>query len=163
MRKVLSAALLLATIFTLASCSREVRAEHCELGILLPSGFELLDAEGAFDLAYSDGELTVGITRVSFAVLVDSGISATLSPREFAAVYRNAAGISKKVFDYGDTAYYSYTENAGGISYRYTPTFIRTPYAYFIITFIAREGGAWDIESALALTAKVYLILNEES
>ena len=104
--------LILPLALSLVSCSREVRAEHCELGIILSSDFEPCDTGGAFDLAYSDGELTVGMVRVSYAALVDSGIPATLSVRELAELYRASSGHSKTVFDYGDTVYYTYT--AGG-------------------------------------------------
>jgi len=145
---------LFALCFSLFSCSGEVRAEHCELGILLPRGFDKKDTDGVFDVVYSDGELTVGITRISYASLVDEGISPTLSPRAFAELYKRGEGIDKTVHEYGDTVYYTYTLG----SERYLPTFYRTPYAYFIITFAFAEGGAWDIEGALELTNTVYLI-----
>ena len=133
--------------------------EHCELGITLPKGFSKYDSGGTFDVAYTDGDLIVGMVRVSFSAGMNDGISATLTSHSFGEVYCLRAGLEDKtVFDYGDTSYVSYTNTVEGYKYRYTHTFYTTPYAYFIISFISHDGGIWGVEDALKLTGGVYLI-----
>lgn len=145
-------------VLSLASCKREVKMEHCELGILLPEDFALHNAEGTFDLAYSDGELVVGLVRLSYDAAILDGIPATLTREEFARFYLAESGKETKgIFEYGDCHYFTYTEVNGGISYRYTHTFYTTPYAYFVISFISYESGQWGLEQTLSLTKSVYL------
>ena len=135
-------------------CDNTVR----RIGIVLPSEFRKIDVDEVFDLAYTDGALTVGMTRISFGAVMDIGLSPNLSARELAEFYRDNSAISKNVFDYGDTVYFTYLKSDGDIEYRYIPTFYTTPYAYFIITFITPVIGGWDLESALSLTNRVYLV-----
>ena len=160
MRRTLS--LLLCILMTLfaVSCSSDVRAEHCELGIVLPAGFEKIDTDLAFDLAYSDGEMVVGITRLSFDAVYESGIPATVSIREFAELYQMSSGMKQIIYDFGDTVFYSYTKIGSGTAYQYVPTFYKTPYAFFVITFIIDSLGWRSAEEALELSSSVYLINN---
>ena len=44
------------------------------------------------------------------------------------------------VFLHGDVPYFIYTLYASGGTYAYMPTFYRTSYAYFIITFICKNS-----------------------
>ena len=99
----------------------------------------------------------VGISRLSHITATENGILATHSPLKFAEIYRDRTGHDEAIFEYGDVPYYSYVSNKG---YRYIPTFYRTPYAYFIITFISQEGGEWGVEEILTLTRKVFLKLD---
>ena len=146
-------------ILTFASCKREVRMEHCELGILLTSEFEPYDTDGTFDVAYTDGELIVGMSRVSYPAGLEDGIASTLTARAFASLYAERSGRGDEaIFDYGDCAYFSYVGAANRNIYRYTHTFYKTPYAYFVISFISSEGGVWSVEDTLKLTDRVYLI-----
>jgi hypothetical protein len=160
MENVLKKALLLLLLltFALGSCGRDVFAEHCEIGIRLPEDFEKIDTDAAFDLAHSDGELVVGITRLSFDAVYESGIPATVSVREFAELYQVSSGMKQIIYDFGDTVYYSYEIEKNGVIYEYIPTFWRTPYAYFIITFITHGASEWSADEALKLTEGVYLI-----
>ena len=127
---------------------------HCELGILLPHGFEEYKGESTFDAAATNGEIIVGITRISFAAAIEDGIPATLDTDKFAREYMARAGHSEQLCMYGDVPYYCYNDAA----YSYYYTFYKSPHAYFCITFIASAGHG--IEAVLSLTGKVYLILD---
>ena len=150
----------LLAVLSLASCEREVDARHCELGIILPAGFEKMEAPESFDLCYSDGTLTVGISRMSYASALEEEIPDSLTARSFAALYSTRSGrTDARISDYGDAVYYTYVDKADdGRLIRYTPTFYKTPYAYFILTFIA-ESSAVTLEETLCHTANVYLEL----
>ena len=158
MRRALSLLLILVLLLSLTSCSDEVHAQHCELGIVLPKDFMEIDTDASFDLAYSDGDAVVGLTRLSFDAVFESGIPATVSVRELAELYQASHGVKHIIYAYGDTVYYSYTVERDGAVYIYMPTFYKTPYAFFVITFILHGAGEWTAEEALALTSSVYLV-----
>ena len=159
MKRFISCLIFIAILFSLGSCSSEVRMEHCELGIILPDGFEPYDSDGTFDVAYTDGELIAGLARVSYPAGIESGVSSTLTAHSFAEIYADRSGrVDSIVFDYGDCAYFTYADTVDYTTYRYTHTFYKTPYAYFVISFISKEGSAWSIEGTLKLTKNVYLI-----
>ena len=131
---------MLALLLTLISCKKEKAFEYCELGIVLTDRFESYDSEGAYDVAYADGDLIVGISRFSFVDCEQEyGILATHSPLKFAQIHLARYGQSSDitVAQHGDVPYYSYSmSDLGGFEYFYMPTFYRTPYAYFVITFV---------------------------
>ena len=136
---------MLAMILSFVSCSRHERFEYCELGIILTKDFTAYDSEGAFNAAYSDGSTIVGFARYSFVDCEQLGLLTTFTPTKFAEVYLEMMGriVDDGVTRYGDVPYFTYTEVASdGSQYFYMPSFYRTPYAYFVITFItprARE------------------------
>ena len=144
--RLLSALLLISAVFSFVACAKKNRFEYCELGIVLNGDFEEYDSEGAFNVAYSDGNVIVGITRYSFVDCEEYGLLSTFTPLKLAEVYlgkmnrESDNGIEK----HGDVPYFTYTEYSDdGSAYFYMPTFYRTPYAYFVITFITpkmREG-----------------------
>ena len=147
MRKIkILIALLLVLATVLSSCSKEKRVEYCELGIVLTEDFEPYDSEGAFNVSYSDGNVMVGIARYSFVDCEQLGLATTYMPSKLASVYLEMMGrtVDEGVKKYGDIPYFTYTEIASdGSRFFYMPTFYRTPYAYFVITFItpkAREA-----------------------
>ena len=126
---------------------------------MLNEDFKEHDSDGAFDLAYSNGSLVVGIYRISFEAAVDEGVPVTMSALKFAKYHLGLTGKDAEVCEDGTVAYYTYvTEDESGTRYFYMPTFYRTPYAYFIITFITR---AQDTEQSqkyfLELASTVYL------
>lgn len=138
--------IILATLLSFASCKKENVVEYCELGIILDKDFEVYDTDGAFNVAYSNGKTMVGITRLSFVDCEEQGFLSTFTPRKLAEVYLGKLGkqIDGGIEVHGDVPYFTYTDvGSDGSSYFYMPTFYRTPYAYFIITFItpkAREA-----------------------
>lgn len=151
---------ILLLLSTLCSCSESVRLQHCELGIVLPSEFEEYDSDGSFDASYFDGELIVGMTRVSFVAAMDDGIPTTLTPLRFAEVYRGRIDREdSEIKELGDVPYFTYTVTTDdGREYIYIPTFYVTPYAYFVIMFITSAGNErWNQESILELTRSVYI------
>lgn len=158
--------LLIATAFSIVSCKtdNETRVEFCELGIVLGEGFETYDSEGAFNVAYSDGKTIVGISRFSFVDCEEYGILTTFTPRKFAEVYLQRLGrtVDEGVKLHGDVPYFTYTNvDSDGQTYFYMPTFYRTPYAYFLITFITpKTREAVGRVEFLDYTSTVY-ILNE--
>lgn len=138
--------LIASLVFSLVGCSNDKRVEYCELGIILTEDFITYDAEGAFNVAYSDGNTIVGIARYSFVDCEELGLLTTFTPLKLANVYLEMMDrtVDESVKVRGDIPYFTYTETAeDGSSYFYMPTFYRTPYAYFVITFITpkvREG-----------------------
>lgn len=130
---------LLTVLSVFTSCSRDKRVEYCELGIVLTKDFESYDSEGAFNVAYSDGSVIVGITRYSFVNCTEYGLLTTYTPLKLAEVYLEMLDrtVDEGIIKRGDIPYFTYTEaSADGSQYFYMPTFYRTPYAYFVITFI---------------------------
>ena len=137
--KLISILLALTLLLSLTSCRGYDSFEYCELGIYLGRDFEEYDSEGAFHVAYSDGETIVGIVRFSFVDCEEYGLLSTYSPEQLARVYLHKLGddSDEGVQIHGDVPYFSYTAVASdGNKYFYMPTFYRTPYAYFVITFI---------------------------
>jgi hypothetical protein len=131
--------LLFAVLFGSTSCSHERRVEYCELGIVLTDDFITYESEGAFNVAYSDGSVIVGISRYSFVDCIDVGLLTTYTPMKLAEVYLEMLDrtVDEGVTRRGDVPYFTYTDTAeDGSSFFYMPTFYRTPYAYFVITFI---------------------------
>lgn len=145
-RTAISILLLIATVLSLASCkkkSHEQRIEYCELGMVLTDEFSAYESDGVFNLAYSDGNMIVGISRYSFVDCEQVGLLTTYSPKKLANVYLERLGmqVDEKVKMQGDVPYFSYTKTeSDGVEYYYMPTFYRTQYAYFIITFITPKA-----------------------
>ena len=157
MKRLVIFLLLLLIPSSVVSCSREVKMEHCELGITLSRDFEEV-SDSDYDVAYSDGELVVGFTRISFAAAANEGIPASLSEIAFARLYADKVGISRdKILEYGEFNYITLKLDNG---YRSTEVFLRTPYAYFIVSFVHRDGGGWNLEKTLKLLSDIYLIDN---
>lgn len=135
--------LLMAILLSLASCSNEKRVEYCELGIILTDDFITYDTDGAFNVAYSDGNTIVGIARFSFVDCEELGLLSTFTPLKLANVYLEMMDrtVDEVVKVRGDIPYFTYTETAeDGSKFFYMPTFYRTPYAYFVITFITPKA-----------------------
>ncbi len=130
--------LLLALCLPLVSCSRVKEVEYFELGIVLPKEFEPVAAD-AFHSAYSDSVSFVGITRYSFEDCVKNGLLTTYSPLKFAGVYLEMMDrtVYENIKEHGDVPYFTYVAtDSDGVELLYMPTFYRTRYAYFVITFI---------------------------
>lgn len=153
---------LLLLILSFGGCSDEKRVEYCELGIVLTDDFITYDTDGAFNVAYSDGNTIVGIARYSFVDCEELGLLTTFTPLKLANVYLDMMDrtVDEAVKERGDIPYFTYTETAkDGSSYFYMPTFYRTPYAYFVITFIAPKGRESEArEEFFGYMDSVYLL-----
>ena len=137
MKRILSLILLFAVlVLSLAGCDRMMPVEYCELAVVLNIDFETYDSDGAFDTAYSDGDVIMGMTRYSFVDCEDQyGLLPTLTPEKLAEVYRSKSGKDEKIeiLKTGDVPYYYYSTSDGLV---YLLSFYRTPYAYFVVTYI---------------------------
>ena len=134
---------LLSLILSLGGCRDEKRVEYCELGIVLTDDFITYDTDGAFNVAYSDGKTLVGICRYSFVDCEELGLLTTYTPKRLATVYLEMLGrtVDETVTVRTDVPYFTYTDTSqDGEEYFYMPTFYRTPYAYFVITFITPKA-----------------------
>lgn len=139
--RVVLAFLLILSIFSAVACSGERVFEHCELGIRLPRAFKEKEAREGFDLEASDGHISVGITRFSFDAVIKDGILATHTPLKFAEVYQGLieAATVGPLRESGDIPYFIYCETTAAGEVFFMPTFYRTPYAYFVITFVSQS------------------------
>ena len=139
--RVVLAFLLILSIFSAVACSGERVFEHCELGIRLPRAFKEKEAREGFDLEASDGHISVGITRFSFDAVIKDGILATHTPLKFAEVYQGLieAATVGPLRESGDIPYFIYRETTAAGEVFFMPTFYRTPYAYFVITFVSQS------------------------
>ena len=146
LKRILCALLTPLLLLSLFSCG-DRDDTYCEIGFEIPRGYREIDASGDFDLAFEDGGRVIGIRRMSFDAVEGEGLLATHSPYELAEIYRERLAVSNSstVFTHGDIPYFVYTLSDGYSSYAYMPTFYKTRYAYFIITFICKnkidEGG----------------------
>ena len=163
-RLVLPVAVLLILSLTLTSCgSGDLKREYCELGIILPKSFSEAESGESFDKAYSNGDLFVGILRISLDYAAESDIPTTLTPLKLCEYYRRLSETESSSSDValvGDTPYYSYVSGKDEGAYFYLPSFYVTPYAYFIITFITPvELGESLTAEILSYISTVYLKL----
>lgn len=156
--------LILSLLVSFTSCEKGQRVEYCELGIVLDKGFERYDSDGAFNIAYSNGITIVGFARYSFVDCEELGLLSTYTPLKLAQVYLDMMDrtVDESVTKQGDVPYFTYTETSSdGSQFFYMPTFYRTPYAYFVITFITPKSRAAEGRvEFLKYTSTVY-ILNE--
>ena len=140
-RKLLILLTALALLFSMVSCVEEApEYGYAEIRLGLNDSFFEHDSDGVYDMAYSDGRIVVGILRMSFAACEADGIPATVSPLMFSKYYKQRAlseiEVSEVVTD-GDVVYFTYELGSMlGEDYTYFATFFKTPYAYFVITYI---------------------------
>ena len=92
MKKIVSVILLLSLIF-LVSC--EKRYEYCELGFKLTSDYEERDVSEAFDKAFANERVVIGINRMSFDACLENGILPTHTPKKFASIYKDCNELTK--------------------------------------------------------------------
>ena len=164
MKRALALLVLIALVFSLSSCKKEKRIEYCELGIVLTKDFEEYDSKGAFSIAYSDGDTIVGMSRYSFVDCEEVGLLSTYTPKKLATVYLEMMHrqVDEKVTVVGDVPYFTYTEtDSDGNQYFYMPTFYRTPFAYFIITYITPKAREADGRVEFLKYAQSVYILEE--
>lgn len=142
--RAVAAVVIFALLLSLASCAPVY--EHCELGIRLPESFENYEIGAAYDKAYTDGTMIVGMLRFSFAACLNSSIPITMTQHKWAEFYlERAEGLDNlsEIQTRGATPYFTYTmPGEDCTTFRYMPSFYITPNAYFVITFIFPEDFA---------------------
>ena len=155
-------ALLIAVVQVLLLCScSDKKYEHCEIGLKLDDSFAEYDADGKFDMAYTDGRVIIGVLRFSFEACLKEDIPISMSDYTFAKYYRaKAEGIGdvSEVELYGYLPYFTYTlEGTDGVYHRFVATFYTTPNAYFLVMYITPADAAKDNASHIeSLIGKVY-------
>ena len=138
MRSVAFTLAIILILSVLCSCKESKSArKYCEIEIVLPESFEDYQEDKVFDAAYTDGELIVGIQRLSFDAGLEDGVPATLTPKSFAGYYLKRTETKAEILEHGYVPYAIFTMETGLGAYDYLLSFYRTDYAYFIITFIA--------------------------
>ena len=163
-RALIAALLVPAALLSLVSCKKDINVEYCELGIVLTKDFEKYDSNEVFDDAYSNGEAIVAFTRYSFVDCIEYGFLSTLTPERFAEVHLEKSGKSDStsVEQSGDVPYYCYTnKDSLGNEYFYMLAFYRTPYAYFVITFITPAYKSEEMLDKFIKIANSAYILEE--
>ena len=159
--------LLMALALSLVSCAEEKIFGHCEITLSLPDTFNEYDSEKTYDKAYTDGEMIVGILRISYSACSSEGIPTTMTPRKLADYYKDRALSGAEVGDVevdGDLVYYCY--KLGGeidSGYTYLATFYFTPYAYFVITYIAADESFDALMPVMLSYARTFRITPEWS
>ena len=160
-KALISFLLIIAFVTSFVSC-KSANVEYYELGIVLTNNFEPYDSGGVYNASYSDGKTIVGIARYSFVDCEEYGLLTTFTPLKLANVYLDMMDrtVDEGVKKHGDVPYFTYTQTAeDGSQYFYMPTFYRTPYAYFVITFITpKVREAEGRVEFLKYTETVYLI-----
>lgn len=134
---------LLLILSLLFSCSDERSFNHCELYITLPEDFEDVGSSDSFDLLLSNGEVSVGIARISFTAGYNQGIPDTLTDKAFGEFFIKQSGKSLTVYTYGGVPYVSYTEIQDGEPYYCLASFYRSLHAYFFILY-STDGALED-------------------
>ena len=125
-------------ISQLIGCSDSKSFSHCELTLVLDKDFSREESE-EFDLLLSNGELVLGVNRISFAAGLNQGISDTYTDKGFAAFFMHESGKSENLLMHGSIPYYTYTENGEGSDYFYTVTFYRSKHAYFTVAYVTES------------------------
>lgn len=117
------------------SCSNERSFNHCELYITLNEDFADVGSSNNFDLLLSNGDVSVGISRMTFSAAYDNGIPDTLTDKAFAEYFLKESGKELTVYTRDGVPYFSYTEALGEREYYCVATFYRSLYAYFLVLY----------------------------
>lgn len=150
--------LLCACLSFFACAGDEESFGHAELRIPLSGDFRETEAEG-FDASYTNGDVLVGIMRISFLAGYNQGIPDTYMPSEFAEYYKKVTERDAVVHLEGDVAYYVYNDMPSDELYTYLACFYRSKYAYFVVLFACRaEEGAELVPELLELANKAYFV-----
>ena len=134
-RTLLTLCSILLVISLITSCSDYKTFNHCELYIRLPSEFEDVGATDSFDLLMSNGDVSVGVSRMSFGAAYENGIPDTLTDKAFAEYFLMQSGKVLTVYTRDGVPYFSYTEELDGNEYYCVATFYRSLYAYFLVLY----------------------------
>ena len=133
-------ALLLAFAVLLFGCGGDVSFTFLDINLTLPAGYREEAAPESANMLLTDGQSTVTVKRLSIIDAEEQGISGSYSDKQFAEFFLIRSGIDSNIASYGDVPYYSYYESSGAGKLFCISAFYRTPYAYFVITFITPKA-----------------------
>lgn len=141
MRRALYLFLCLLLCLSLVCCGEDFT--HCEMTLPLGEDFYRVDTED-FDAAFTNGEVTVGMLRISFIAGYNQGIPETMTAAELARFWQKQTGREGHVYTDRLTPYYTYLD--GG--YFYMSGFYRTQNAYFIVLLAcsSQNDTEWHTE-----------------
>ncbi len=136
MKKIMSMILLLALTLSLGGCD-ERRFEYQEFSITLPDEYKELEQEKdekKYDLLVTNGDVIIGLNRISRLSAAQAGLPDALMPREFAEYYMKQSGIESDIAMSGVVPYYIYYNTPAGAERQFCLiAFYRSEYAYFTL------------------------------
>ena len=139
LKKTLSLTLVLLSLF-FVSCSKE--HTYAEFTLTAPRDYDEYDSGGAYDLAFTDGQATVGVHRISFVTAEKTGLDISFTPGDFARFFMEKAGVDSLIQTEKGIPFYTYFQTVGGKKYYYLAAFYRTEGAYFTVTCMVEESRA---------------------
>lgn len=157
MKRVVCVLLMLILIaLSLVGCSDEAMTfSHCELSLVTDGGFE--ERESAdYDLLLSNGEIAIGVLRLSFLAALDLGISDTYTAKGFAAFRMHETKKSDEIKMHADVPYFTYTEERENGDYYYTVAYFRSMYAYFEVAFASAYNDEATNSEILKIIEEIY-------
>ena len=134
LKRLFCSILLIATVFSCASCGSDKSFTYADLTLTFDKDFREQTSED-YDLLVTNGEATAALSRLSFIDALQQDVSITMSAGEFAEYMLLKTGKSASVFSRGDYAYYTYRESAKEGELYCMATFYRTAYAYVVVLY----------------------------
>ena len=138
LKKIIALILATLSLFTFTSCGGPKYA-HCELVLNLPDSFSERESDD-YDAVFSDGEVFVGILRVSFAAGVTDGIPETMTATEFGELWNDRCSRFADVKNKGGVTFSEYYDYYGGVDGYYFEAFYRSEHAYFVVLFATQKS-----------------------
>ena len=132
-KKLLVVLICIAVLLSLSSCGGP-KYSHGELVLKLPDSFEAKKSSD-FDAVYTDGELFVGVLRISFAAAVADKIPETMTATEFGELWNYRCERYADVKNERGVTFSEYYDSYEGADGYYFEAFYRSEYAYFVPLF----------------------------
>ena len=135
-RRVIAILLFALCLSSFVSCSDEpevdmsYRHTYCEIAFDLPIDYADMPSD-TFDALFTNGQATVGITRLSFAGIEGDDLDGSMFPDTVARKYAEKNELDVTFTDKTDHTYFEYRD--GG--YYNLIAFYRSKYAHFIVRF----------------------------
>ncbi len=127
-------AILMLLVLILTSCTQEQPLPYSHAELVLPLDESFVDTEDEnYDIAYTDGEITVAALRISFEAANLTGITDKLSEEHFARYWLNETGHPMQTGEHEGIVCSDYTVN----DIYHMVAFYRSRYAYFVVLFAA--------------------------
>ncbi|MBO7304176.1 MAG: hypothetical protein J6V09_03055 [Clostridia bacterium] len=132
-KKLLLVLICIAVLFSLSSCGGP-KYSHRELVLNLPDSFEIKKSSD-FDAVYTDGELFIGVLRISFAAALADKIPETMTATEFGELWNDRCQRYADVQNERGVTFSEYYDSYEGTDGYYFEAFYRSEYAYFVVLF----------------------------
>ena len=110
------------------------RHAYCEIAFDLPQNYTEMPSD-TFDALFTNGQATVGITRLSFVGVEGDDLDGSMFPDKVARKYAEKNSLDVSFTDKTDHTYFEYRD--GG--YYNLIAFYRSKYAHFIVRFTCTE------------------------